>query len=494
MDQLKIVMAGLKKHHFWVLCGLSVVIGLTVWSLATADLATRIEARERTLEGHFQKMTQIFGTQDHPNQQVIDGCTALKEVVAKEAYRAWKTLFEKQTSSNLLPEDMSEEFKIHFHALRGPEDEIPSPYRDEYMDFIRDHFPKLFEDLKVIQTSDSGQPVPDRFNPRGNFHDEGDDEFDFSDGDDEGNTRAFAAPQIGRPRGADVEEEPDGVVVWNEADRNRILDPFYFPSQPTTSRILLAQEDLWVYEALMRVIKRTNGPVEHHRDAAIKEIVTMEIGQDVVGSGENASGVGMLLAGGSPKASRSSTTGESANIVSSRYVDEQGLPLKKTPAYPFYDHPCAEFKMMPIRMRLWIEPSKIPRLLVECANSTMPIEVRRFRLRPGEGKFVNFVSLGATAESATAKRGTRTGEGAGSKPEFKRSFGSSTDVSAVPIVMEGIICIYNRPDRQKLGTGAAGEEEPPQTAAASPDAAPAADGATEATAPATAGQPPGPGG
>ena len=60
------------------------------------------------------------------------------------------------------------------------------------------------------------------------------------------------------------------------------------------------------------------------------------------------------------------------------------MPLPYDAESPYYvRHPFAEFKLMPIRMSLIMDQHRIPKLLVECANSNMPIEVRRVRIAVG---------------------------------------------------------------------------------------------------------------
>ena len=70
-----------------------------------------------------------------------------------------------------------------------------------------------------------------------------------------------------------------------------------------------------------------------------------------------------------------------AQFLDYRYVDDKGQPLPASdPEYPYVKQPFAEFKMMPIRMSLVMDERRLPKLLVECGNSNMPIEVRRVRV------------------------------------------------------------------------------------------------------------------
>ena len=57
-----------------------------------------------------------------------------------------------------------------------------------------------------------------------------------------------------------------------------------------------------------------------------------------------------------------------------RYVDAKGMTLDPATA-------PAEFKRMPVYLHITMDQREVARLLVECANSPLPIEVRQLRIR-----------------------------------------------------------------------------------------------------------------
>jgi hypothetical protein len=128
-------------------------------------------------------------------------------------------------------------------------------------------------------------------------------------------------------------------------------------------------------------------------------------------------------------------------LINFRYIDEKGTALPGDIAAPNYaKHPFAEFKIMPISMKLMMDQRELPKLLVQCANSTMPIEVRRIRLRPS--------SNGSGGGYNPAPTGPGFG---GAQDPSTLNFGSND----WPVEIHAAIYIYNPPDRQKLGTGTA---------------------------------------
>jgi hypothetical protein len=197
-------------------------------------------------------------------------------------------------------------------------------------------------------------------------------------------------------------------------------------ASPTSIEVWYAQETLWVYEALLRVVAATNSANEEYVDnisrAPVKCIEQLLIGQNAaiefttlsqtIGDLTGASATSMMggLSGGSGDmmASGSGAAGGAASgamgsgamggagmeflsgsaeeqalqkLIIGRYVgdkdDKKDQPLMADDKPPF-----AEFNKMPICLKVIIDQRKIPELLASCANSTMPIDVRHLRICP----------------------------------------------------------------------------------------------------------------
>jgi hypothetical protein len=131
-------------------------------------------------------------------------------------------------------------------------------------------------------------------------------------------------------------------------------------------------------------------------------------------------------------------------------------------------------------MKLLIDQSKVSKLLAECANSSMPVDVRRFCIRPAEGK-----GLGIGPAQAPRPVGGHGGLGGIGRPPVPQAMGGGgqsrsddeTNVSDIPIEIEGVIYIYNPPTLKDLETVAIVEEPtgptPPDDLPAPPDDTPA---------------------
>jgi hypothetical protein len=176
--------------------------------------------------------------------------------------------------------------------------------------------------------------------------------------------------------------------------------------------------------------------------------------------------------------------------------------------------------MMPIHMRLLMNQRKIVNLIVNLANSSMPIEVRRVSIRPGDqGPTIDFSRFlpakgpgggmgpgmsssgpanmplsgfgpgmpGSEGSRYSSGGGSHAGGGIGGYAETDQLAPDERDPLDLPVEIDGIIYIFNVPKKEKLGTGtvaaAAAAAATPSATAAAPGAA-AATPAVPATAPA----------
>ena len=526
MDQVKRALIAIKKHHFWVLCGVLIVVGLTIWTSASADLKSRFEKRKTTLEGIRDQVLGVSKGGSHPNQGVIDAIVQQHEKLKENVFGAWKTLYDDQRDKNEWPKELGEPFLIMINSL-GPDDEIPIEDRELYQNFVVDHFPALFETIDIrlpAQRDEKGEIFKDQ-----NGRVMKVDPFETADVGREGRATGARDTQLA------------GKVFWNPEDLKRVRVGFTWTTTPETFQVRLAQEDLWVYEVLLRVIKFTNEGATSHFNAALKRIEALQIGQ-VAGmafqksasrifrsGGAGAMGVGPgpgeggpsgqmmeggygegaysqpgygeagmppggVPEGGMPGSATPAGDGAAAGGTSSaqqlliqlmegRYVNKKGEPLSATAAMT--GPPFAEFKMMPIRMLLIMDQRRIADLLVHCANSSMPIEVFRVSINPGQGQQIDLQKMIASARPSDrpgigggpgygpggmpgggygpggegmgfggGEMGQRSPGGPGGRRDDSQAMGAYD----VAVEIEGIIYIFIPPDRAKLGTGSAGEE------------------------------------
>ena len=358
-----------------------------------------------------------------------------------------------------------------------------------------------------------------------------------------------------------------GIVDWNPANRKTVRAQFKMERVPSTLRIRVAQEDLWIYEALLRVVAHTNAGATGNFNAAVKRIDFLGVGASAGGLSQGGSqfsrgggmgggvdgmmgdmgmaememaggamggegmdamgmgGMGMGGMGAGGNAGKSANT-ERSKLLAGRFVDLAGKPLDADAS-----HPYAEFKMMPVRLSVVVEQDKISNLLVNCANSTMPIDVRRVSLGKQSGSSASFNTgrgMGGTGmggmgmggmgmeDAGMGAMGMGMGDpgmggmgmgdpgmggmgmggdnsfgalGGGDGGDSKRTQIVLVSQKEIPVEIEGIIYIFNKPTREEMGTGTAeGSGAEGTESAPEPDSTPAAAAPPETapTAPASA--------
>ena len=291
-------------------------------------------------------------------------------------------------------------------------------------------------------------------------------------------------------------------------------------SHPESIEVWYAQETLWVYEALIRVIAETNKEYpDNISKAPVKCVEQMLIGQnaavewltlsetigDLLGTSATMSGGLMSSSSEMMMSSSSAMTGSMemgglaltgnaeeqalTKILTGRYIGEDGTPLKADDKPPF-----AEFNKMPVCLKLAMDQRRIPDLLVSCANSAMPIDVKHVRVCPdnnvpftmpiplenqsSEGSSSGMMGMvgglggvmpggagGIEGGGSGSGRGAMDGTGMGAGMDVGgvdvgRSDLSQSEygVDTIRVEIFGVINIYNEPNQANFATGASAEE------------------------------------
>ena len=302
-----------------------------------------------------------------------------------------------------------------------------------------------------------------------------------------------------------------GNVDWPDPEIYT-LPTWEAETYPKSIEVWYAQETLWVYEALISVVAETNKDYDTIAKAPVKCVENMLIGQqaatewgtlkttigDLTGaSAANAMGDMMgsssMMMGSSMGSSMgsmgSSSSGGSAemqaadSILMGRYLDLEGKPLLASDKPSF-----AEFNMMPVCLKVVVDQRRVPELLVSCANSAMPIDVKHIRVCPDNnvpftmpvettassdmmgmggssmmGSSMGGSSMGGPGGSSGSSGGARGSmDGAGGPGgsemggvEIGRSELGLSEYGADAIRVEifGVINIYNEPNKDAFGTG-----------------------------------------
>jgi hypothetical protein len=376
MDQLKTILAQLKKHNFWVLATLVLLLSLTGWYLGSTQLDEEYTTNKGKIENEFNELRSIVSKTNHPNEKFEAGTNVLTAGLTKDVQKAWSLVYADQKAKVLKwPDALGRDF-LDWMEAAGPNEEIPIDYRDMYLNYVKEEFPRL---LQIVDA----RPFWDR---------------EEEEAGGPGNRRPSVEPLAPGRRNRPVSPKKDYIVIWEKKNQQTIDESLDFPEGiPDSTAVRYCQENLWVYHALLNAIARVNVGATGNHNAKIKEIVSLNIGRDasslvleslasgrIIGGGDALAGAPMGMEGagmggipaGGPGMGMAPEGNEGAKntLDDKRYVDEKGIPMPSGTVGP------AEFKRMPILMQLVMDQREIAKLLVTLADSALPVEIRQLRI------------------------------------------------------------------------------------------------------------------
>ncbi len=398
MDQVRAIVKVIWQQRFWVLSVLGVIVAAVCWQLASGRLDAEFATNKGQINTQFDAMGNITRAQVHGNETVNQKDAEQAIIIRDRVQALWTSLYERQREEVLKwPDVLGEEFVNAVEGRKFGAQIVKPDLRQFYREYAIDAFPALVEIVKAKELSESELSAGG-----GGAYGGG------SDGGRSGyggaRMEGAAAPMMMTDEYGNPLETQKYVVEW--LDQVALRQKLDFPQMPTSLQIWVTQEDLWVYETLLRAIAGANDAFGASRpdNAAVRAIMSLEVGQLAalaaatpgqvllpmapVTGGEAGSPYG-ASGGGSPYGSESATGASiDSMLLNNRYIGEDGQPVAEaTPDF------TGEFRMLPVRMVLLMQQRAIPTLLVECANATLPVEVRRVRVN-AEKSGVGF-SLGA---------------------------------------------------------------------------------------------------
>lgn len=435
MDQLLKFLAVVRKYHFWILVVLAVVLSVSLWAKASAGLSADTKKRKTALEETHKTVEKITTESDPANDEVIKAIQKADENLKGNVHRAWQFLYREQQEKNPWP-SLGPEFLNHVKSLDldDPSVEIQDFHRGTYGVYMKGQVLGILE--KII---DRRRQVAVDAKERG----------------------AGLPPGAGGAAGpytvrGGVPMKVVGKVDWPGAEQ--IERDYAWPGViPSTLQVRLAQEDLWVYQALLRIVNETNEGATDYSNAVVKTIEKLEIGRRASAlfgapkvaaaprekdeNGDDIEPPPMIQAQAPTDGKRVSA--EQATLLANRYLDKEFQPLAATAAQPY-----EQFRMMPVHLTLLMDQKKIPKLLAECGNCSMPVEVRRVTIT--SSKQAAPVAGAAAAAPLDDKDDERDNRSAALAPAAIP--GAEGNDSLVRVDVLGVIYIFAAPTQANLET------------------------------------------
>ncbi|MEX2176168.1 MAG: hypothetical protein WD872_17535 [Pirellulaceae bacterium] len=437
MNKIKDQLAVVKQHSFWIMCAGILTVSLVSWYLSTRSLAAQQQKQLADITGNFKQLETVkTSNPQHPNEFTAKGMDELLEAHSQEVMKSWQMQYDRQADILVWPASFDEAFHENVNKLRPieiipppPTDfllDLPAKTRELYRDYIELDIPNLAKTIGAEWRAVAGASTGGMggmsgmgdMSGGGGYGGTSDSSGYGSGGDASGYGSAASGYGSGSGLpGTQLMVEDKSVVQWKTENQQQLLTTHFILTShdeiPSTLDVLYAQEDLWVLQSLMEMIRATNDNALARHEAAIKEIDFVRIGRSAMGlagsitplGGGQPGGMGSGMASGMPgmdaaamSADPAATTGSagmsgmpgataaSTDPAFGRYVDEKYAPLdpqRLRDALTSKDATealLAVAKRMPVRLRFHIDQRKINKLLAECGNSKLPLEVRQVRI------------------------------------------------------------------------------------------------------------------
>ena len=435
----------IRKQHFWLIIPvLAIMMGVS-WYMAANQQTKFFKERVSAIDGHFQSMSSVQGVENepssgHPNEDFHKGMEEYIRQRAIDVDKAWAAQYAKQVDTMKWSPLLPPQFVEVVDAMRpiesvGEEDTVEDWILNTYRDFIvGKELTRLAESIGAKWQVKAEDMVGVGGGYGGGDGAGGGDGYGGGGGDGYGGGDAAGGGGYGNAYGggggyssgygggdgygaggfADDEFNPI-VVDWSVENQGKILsNSFGWASrgagQPTLREMLYSQEDVWVLDSIMQIIKATNGDATHRSQAVITAIESIDIGtaakatageisavEDPSGGDEDDGGV--FMGGGGGDFGYGDGYGAGGDYfeddleggfvfdpLENRYVDENYQPLEaeslRSAAASEDIAQIAVSKRMPIRLRVKMDSRKMAQLLAACANAPLTFEVHQVRVNP----------------------------------------------------------------------------------------------------------------
>ena len=467
MNKVREVLEKIKRHQFWILCGVIALVGIISWWMATGSLASTYNQNKAKIESYEKKVKEVEAAPSHHNDTSISRYKTQTEQTKKQVYDAWQKIYDEQKAKVYVWEAdvLGKDFVDHVTSL-GPNGEIDLVNRNHYQNSVIKHFKKL---AKMIEAEWVNPDSP------------------------EGRTEYGSGQQ--RPTAA----RSGYKVEWAATKFRELQMNYMWPDTPTTKQIQYAEEEFWVLEALCNAIAEANKDSTGSHNSAVRRIDEMQVAflaaeENPLGFGEKgriakphvevkqgeaaADGEAAAAPGARWRAERmdiKATSRESPSyenmrrapaapspdsdaptgpvsvddgLMNWRYVDMKAKPLMGS---ELASQP-GEYRLSPWRLTLVVDQRQLDKVLIAFRNTVMPLEIKQVRVNPA----VTTPLIGG-------------GAGAGGYGERRDSYGSGQSTldmeGTVTVELRGVGYLFNAPDAKKIGGGGADAEATETTAA-----------------------------
>ncbi len=510
MDQIKTILLWLIRNRFWVVCVLVAAASLVTWFLAWSEIDKQRAEQQQKIASKHSAIKSVLDTTVptddpdapvpvHPNDITQAQMDVQIQAAAESAMAAWQVRYDQQ--KDVLK--FAEEIPAHIRTVLEKHQPMELPleqelmektFRDTYREFIVARMPGLARETldATWQYDEKGKPIAQ----------------------EKKKLRDLVSGQA--TSGAQQED----LVIWNSANQelwhSKVTEFAGFDGNsspeniPTSEQMLVLQQDLWILEAMFKIVAKVNEGYVANDLAPIKRLDHVLVGADALaaeraaispvtfrtdlkagdalGKTSGRSERRLFRSAASAAPSRGAVAfnnSESRSPFHGRYVDRDyrqlGLSeiVNALTAKQMTDRSyLAVAKRIPVRVGVRMDERKINDFIAAAANSPFTFEIRQVRInrhvpnagvkresgRGGNQKGDLTVGGGGgggggSTLSDTGGAGSGGGGDSGDGPfipEQRKTFDVNVEFS-------GIVKIYNPPNRAVFFPNA-DEDAPPAMA------------------------------
>lgn len=435
-ESIRPYVESIAKYHFWILAALVPLLLIPAVFAASGALDKTIGSKRSEIDGHLSALRQISSEASHPNEKWVAKVEERTTSVRQDLLTEWKAFWESQAPLRVWPDDpLGQDFVDAVTAVEsGKQPTLKRAMLERYQDRVRMLVRQLPPRMGCTETMESdaeggvGRPAASTMD------------------------RPRRPPPRGRQEGFGVGDglEPREPLVWDSADQQKLFQSFDWIERPTTTQVLLAQEEFWVYGLFCDAIRQLNGGETEPAKIAISEVQELSVGYPAAedqpggtGTGrvlkKSAGGLDLGMEGGMGGEAGMETRGDPSMMGMEGELGVQGRPphprfmgvgggeergrgrmpmgamgmegegmeagptvspeeaLRQWIYVDFSGKPllaselatAADAQMlhlMPFTLRVVMDQRKLDQLLADLASNAIPIDVRQVRLNPVEGR------------------------------------------------------------------------------------------------------------
>ena len=302
MDKLAPAIGWIKKNYFWLSSGLLLVSMVGIWFYQTNLLGTEQEKNVRDIDSKFKTALDIKSKKPddlnntevilHPNRTTKEGMTAELENTVESILEAWRLRVEAQKELLVFPAVIGQKKFNDVFAQYNPPETFPAKYADFQIDALLSLYRVKVKDHMINIAGKDGLKTNWRWDPENYEQDErkiggG---LGGMDGGLDGGMDGGLGGGLGGAESAVDEDESRFAVIWSETNQKLWQDKLTQfqgrddhgkeSNDPTPLQCYMLQQDLWLLEAMFRIIRGLNGDSVSTDTSAIKQIDHIAIGRE----------------------------------------------------------------------------------------------------------------------------------------------------------------------------------------------------------------------